>query len=278
VLGKFPGSEFAVSVERSRWSREHPRPGRGTMQEEIEAFWALERNWQEELARQFPHDYNVIYDRWLSVTSGTRARPLEERLAIADAFSAMMQRSPDARRRLLRTTSGRRARESLCVVARAAGPSPHTHSERPQNGRVGDEIPECPKHVVRGDANPSVGPDRDHPLARLPGPRRPVSVPEKFRSGAACHRSRFGRRGAAAPVPARYRARKAGCGRAARLLDRTSGAVGRTGGRCGKGPVTVPAIYAIHWQAGSGQSPKRQSGDPGRDCRREESVPGRWRN
>jgi thiol-disulfide isomerase/thioredoxin len=55
----------------------------------------LEKGWQATLAKRFPVDDSVLFDRWQTVLPGSTARPLEERVAIADAYSAMMLRSPD---------------------------------------------------------------------------------------------------------------------------------------------------------------------------------------
>jgi hypothetical protein len=96
TLRQFPGSIIAVNVERAQWSREHPNPGRGAKPEELKAYSDLYSGRQEDLAERHPGDYNVIYDRWQSVRGSSVPRPIEERLAIADAFSAMVRRSPDA--------------------------------------------------------------------------------------------------------------------------------------------------------------------------------------
>ena len=96
VIGRFPHSSFAATIERARWAKENPRPGRGAPAEAFTQFAARERAWNDELAGRFPGDYNALLDRWLSVEPAFAPRPLEQRLAIADAYTALMRRSPDA--------------------------------------------------------------------------------------------------------------------------------------------------------------------------------------
>ena len=93
---RMPDAPTAPEVERARWSRDHPRPGRDATPETQRAFSELETARQAELAKRYPGDSNVIWDRWLSLRGSGAKLPLDERLAAADAFAAMMRRSPDA--------------------------------------------------------------------------------------------------------------------------------------------------------------------------------------
>jgi thiol-disulfide isomerase/thioredoxin len=96
VLKQFPTSPLAASVESARWLRAHPRPGRDAKPEEMKEYLAIERAWTEEFQKRWPEDSNVIWDRWMMISGGSATLPADERLAIADAFAAMMRRSPDA--------------------------------------------------------------------------------------------------------------------------------------------------------------------------------------
>jgi len=96
VLKQFPTSPLAASVESARWSRAHPRPGRDAKPEEIKEYLAIERTWTNEFQKRWPEDSNVIWDRWMMVSGGSTTLPLDERIAAADAYAALMRRSPDS--------------------------------------------------------------------------------------------------------------------------------------------------------------------------------------
>lgn len=95
VLKQFPDSAIAATVERARWSREHPRPARGATPDQYQAYAALEKARLEELHSLYPNDHDVILDRWFQISSGGASIPLDVRLAIADDYAALVRRSPD---------------------------------------------------------------------------------------------------------------------------------------------------------------------------------------
>jgi len=95
VLRQLPDSSLAVNVERSRWERAHPRPGRDASPQEQKAYAEVEKGWLAGLQKRWPDDPGLIMDRWMQIHPGDTSLSLEERLSIADKYALLQRRSPD---------------------------------------------------------------------------------------------------------------------------------------------------------------------------------------
>ena len=95
VLKEFPDSSLAINIERDRWTRDHPRPGRDASPEERKAYAELEKARLEELRKRWPDDPGLIMDPWLQILPGGTSLSLDERLSIADKYVSLHHRSPD---------------------------------------------------------------------------------------------------------------------------------------------------------------------------------------
>jgi thiol-disulfide isomerase/thioredoxin len=96
VLHEYPKSEWAAQLERNRWNAENPQPARGASAETVAGYRARQQAAAAEVARRFPHDFNVILDRWMYIDSAGADWPIEEKLAAEDAVTALLAQSPDA--------------------------------------------------------------------------------------------------------------------------------------------------------------------------------------